>query len=114
MSGGTDTHLILVDLSNKNITGKAAEEALDLAGITVNKNTVPFETRSPFVTSGIRIGTPALTTRGMKNGEMDMIADMIVQTLEHIDEPSFHNQTRENIREFCEQFPLYAELTNKD
>jgi len=114
VSGGTDTHLILVDLSNKNITGKAAEEALDLAGITVNKNTVPFETRSPFITSGIRIGTPALTTRGMKNREMDMIAGMIVQTLEHIDEPSFHNKTRENIREFCEQFPLYAELTNKD
>jgi len=114
VSGGTDTHLILVDLSNKNITGKAAEEALDLAGITVNKNTVPFETRSPFVTSGIRIGTPALTTRGMKNREMGMIADMIVQTMEHIDEPVFHNKTRENIREFCEQFPLYAELTNKD
>ena len=114
VSGGTDTHLILIDLSNKNITGKAAEEALDLAGITVNKNTVPFETRSPFVTSGIRIGTPALTTRGMKNREMGMIADMIVQTMEHIDEPAFHNKTRENIREFCEQFPLYAELTNKD
>ncbi len=114
VSGGTDTHLILVDLSNKNITGKAAEEALDLAGITVNKNTVPFETRSPFVTSGIRIGTPALTTRGMKNREMDMIADMIIQTLEHIDEPSFHKKTRENIREFCDQFPLYAELTNQD
>jgi len=114
VSGGTDTHLILVDLSNKNITGKTAEEALDLAGITVNKNTVPFETRSPFVTSGIRIGTPALTTRGMKNREMGMIADMIVQTMEHIDEPAFHNKTRENIRAFCEQFPLYAELTNKD
>ena len=114
VSGGTDTHLILIDLSNKNITGKTAEEALDLAGITVNKNTVPFETRSPFVTSGIRIGTPALTTRGMKNREMGMIADMIVQTMEHIDEPVFHNKTRENIREFCEQFPLYAELTNKD
>ena len=114
VSGGTDTHLILVDLCNKNITGKAAEEALDLAGITVNKNTVPFETRSPFVTSGIRIGTPALTTRGMKNREMELIADMIIQTLEHIDEPEFHKKTRENIREFCEQFPLYAELTNKD
>ena len=114
VSGGTDTHLILIDLSNKNITGKAAEEALDLAGITVNKNTVPFETRSPFVTSGIRIGTPALTTRGMKNREMGMIADMIVQTMEHIDDPVFHNKTRENIRAFCEQFPLYAELTNKD
>jgi len=114
VSGGTDTHLILIDLSNKNITGKAAEEALDLAGITVNKNTVPFETRSPFVTSGIRIGTPALTTRGMKNREMGMIADMIVQTMEHIDDPVFHNKTRENIRGFCEQFPLYAELTNRD
>ena len=114
VSGGTDTHLILVDLCNKNITGKAAEEALDLAGITVNKNTVPFETRSPFITSGIRIGTPALTTRGMKNREMELITDMIVQTLEHIDEPEFHKKTRENIREFCEQFPLYAELTKKD
>ena len=114
VSGGTDTHLILVDLCNKNVTGKAAEEALDLAGITVNKNTVPFETRSPFVTSGIRIGTPALTTRGMKNREMELIADMIIQTLEHIDKPEFHKKTRENIREFCEQFPLYAELTNKD
>ena len=114
VSGGTDTHLILVDLTNKNITGKAAEEALDSAGITVNKNTVPFETRSPFVTSGIRIGTPALTTRGMKNREMGIIADMIVQTLEHINEPMFHNKIRENIREFCEQFPLYAELTKKN
>jgi len=114
VSGGTDTHLILVDLCNKNITGKAAEEALDLAGITVNKNTVPFETRSPFITSGIRIGTPALTTRGMKNREMELITDMIVQTLEHIDEPEFHKKTRENIREFCEQFPLYAELAKKD
>ena len=114
VSGGTDTHLILVDLCNKNITGKAAEEALDLAGITVNKNTVPFETRSPFITSGIRIGTPALTTRGMKYREMELITDMIVQTLEHIDEPEFHKKTRENIREFCEQFPLYAELTKKD
>jgi glycine hydroxymethyltransferase len=85
VSGGTDTHLLLVDLCNKNITGKAAEEALDLAGITVNKNTVPFEKRSPFVTSGIRIGTPALTTRGMKNREMQLIADMIVRTLENID-----------------------------
>ena len=114
VSGGTDTHLILVDLCNKNITGKAAEEALDLAGITVNKNTVPFETRSPFVTSGIRIGTPALTTRGMKNREMQLIADMIVQTLEHIDEPEYHKKTRDSIKGFCEQFPLYAELTNKD
>ncbi len=113
VSGGTDTHLLLVDLCNKNITGKAAEEALDLAGITVNKNTVPFETRSPFVTSGIRIGTPALTTRGMKEKEMDRIGDMIIETLEHIDEPDFHAKTRKKIKEFCEQFPLYAELTTK-
>ena len=114
VSGGTDTHLVLVNLCNKNITGKAAEEALDLAGITVNKNTVPFEKRSPFVTSGIRIGTPALTTRGMKNREMQLIADMIVRTLEHIDEPEYHKKTRDIIRGFCDQFPLYAELTNKD
>jgi|TARA_B100000959_G_scaffold193149_1_gene201950 glycine hydroxymethyltransferase len=113
VSGGTDTHLLLVDLCNKNITGKAAEEALDLAGITVNKNTVPFETRSPFVTSGIRIGTPALTTRGMKEKEMDRVGDMIVETLEHIDEPDFHAKTRVKIKEFCEQFPLYAELTTR-
>ena len=113
VSGGTDTHLLLVDLCNKDITGKAAEEALDLAGITVNKNTVPFETRSPFVTSGIRIGTPALTTRGMKEKEMDRVGDMIVETLEHIDEPDFHAKTRVKIKEFCEQFPLYAELTTR-
>ena len=113
VSGGTDTHLLLVDLRNKGITGKSAEETLDLAGITVNKNTVPFETRSPFVTSGIRIGTPALTTRGMKEKEMDQIANMIVQTLEHIDEPAFHEKTRKKVKDFCEQFPLYAELTSK-
>ena len=113
VSGGTDTHLLLVDLCNKDITGKAAEEALDLAGITVNKNTVPFETRSPFVTSGIRIGTPALTTRGMKEKEMDRVGDMIVDTLAHIDEPDFHAKTRVKIKEFCEQFPLYAELTTR-
>ena len=113
VSGGTDTHLLLLDLRNKNITGKSAEEALELAGITVNKNTVPFETRSPFVTSGVRIGTPALTTRGMKEKEMDLIADMIIQTLEHIDEIAFHKKTHEKIKEFCDQFPLYAELTSK-
>ena len=113
VSGGTDTHLLLIDLRDKNLTGKAAEEALDLAGITVNKNTVPFETQSPFVTSGIRVGTPALTTRGMKEKEMKIIANMIVQTLEHINEPDFHKKTHNTIREFCEQFPLYAELTSK-
>jgi glycine hydroxymethyltransferase len=114
VSGGTDTHLLLLDLSNKNITGKAAEEALDLAGITVNKNTVPFETRSPFITSGIRIGTPALTTRGMENKEMTKVAEMIINTLEHIQEPEFHKKTRANIKDLCDQFPLYAELVSKN
>ena len=114
VSGGTDTHLLLLDLSNKNITGKAAEEVLDLAGITVNKNTVPFETRSPFITSGIRIGTPALTTRGMENKEMTKVAEMIINTLEHIQEPEFHKKTRTNIKDLCDQFPLYAEFVSKN
>ena len=113
VSGGTDTHLLLVDLRNKDITGKEAEEALDSAGITVNKNTVPFETRSPFVTSGIRIGTPALTTRGMKEREMERIGDLIVETLNHLNEPEFHEKTRKRVRDLSEQFPLYAELTSK-
>lgn len=113
VSGGTDTHLLLVDLRNKNITGKSAEEALDLAGITVNKNTIPFETRSPFITSGIRIGTPALTTRGMKEKDMDQIADFIVSSLEHIDEPEFLKKNRLKVKEFCEQFPIYFELASK-
>ena len=113
VSGGTDTHLLLVDLRPQDITGKDAEEALELAGITVNKNTVPFETRSPFVTSGIRIGTPALTTRGMKEKEMEMIGDMILQTLERIQDKEFHAKTLQKVREMCEQFPLNYELTGK-
>ena len=113
VSGGTDTHLLLVDLRPQDITGKSAEEALELAGITVNKNTVPFETRSPFVTSGIRIGTPALTTRGMKEKEMELIGDMILQTLERIEDKDFHQQTLQKVRELCEQFPLSYQLTGK-
>lgn len=113
VSGGTDTHLMLVDLRPKNITGKKAEEALDHAGITVNKNTVPFETRSPFVTSGIRIGTAALTTRGMKEQEMRLIGDWIVQTIEHLHENSFHEKTCLRVRELCEQFPLTEEITSQ-
>ena len=111
VSGGTDTHLLLVDLRPQDITGKAAEEALEQAGITVNKNTVPFETRSPFVTSGIRIGTPALTTRGMKEKEMGLIGDMIQQTLERVADQDFHKQTLKKVRELCEQFPLNYQLT---
>ncbi|MBL7021264.1 MAG: serine hydroxymethyltransferase [Nitrospinaceae bacterium] len=113
VSGGTDTHLILVDLRPQDITGKDAETALEKAGITVNKNTVPFETRSPFVTSGIRVGTPALTTRGMKENEMRKIGEMIVQTLEKVADDGFHSETRKKVRELCDQFPLHLELTNK-
>ena len=113
VSGGTDTHLMLVDLRPQDITGKDAEAALEKAGITVNKNTVPFETRSPFVTSGIRVGTPALTTRGMKESEMHKIGEMIVQTLEKIEDDSYHAETRNKVRELCDQFPLHLELTNK-
>lgn len=113
VSGGTDTHLILVDLRSKDITGKAAEAALDLAGITVNKNTVPFETQIPFVTSGIRIGTPALTTRGMKEKEMEFIADLILDTLEHLNDETYHAKTRAKVREFAEPFPVFGELIHK-
>ncbi|MGP0564794.1 MULTISPECIES: serine hydroxymethyltransferase [unclassified Nitrospina] len=113
VSGGTDTHLILVDLNNKGITGKQAEEALDQAGITVNKNTVPFETRSPFVTSGIRIGTPALTTRGMKENAMKKIGELIVGVLEHVDDAAYIEKTRKQVRDLCEQYPFHMELSNK-
>lgn len=113
VSGGTDTHLMLLDLRVQDITGKDAEAALEKAGITVNKNTIPFETRSPFVTSGVRIGTPALTTRGMKEKEMEQIGGMIVETLENIEDDVFHTQTRKKVRDLCDQFPLHLELTNK-
>jgi len=112
VSGGTDTHLMLLDLRAQDITGKDAEAALEKAGITVNKNTIPFETRSPFVTSGVRIGTPALTTRGMKEKEMEKIGGFIIQTLEKIKEDTFHSETRTKVRELCDQFPLHSELTN--
>ena len=113
VSGGTDTHLVLVDLRPQDITGKDAEAALEKAGITVNKNTVPFETRSPFVTSGVRIGTPALTTRGMKEQEMEKIGEMIIQTLDKIEDENFHKETRKKVRDLCDEFPLHLELTKK-
>ena len=109
ISDGTDTHLMLVDLRPQDITGKEAEEALDLAGITVNKNTVPFETRSPFITSGIRIGTAALTTRGMKENDMRFIGGFIVDILNNIQDSPHIEQIRLKVRDFSEQFPLSHE-----
>jgi glycine hydroxymethyltransferase len=108
VSGGTDNHLMLVDLRNKGLTGKAAEQALDRAGITVNKNTVPKETQSPFVTSGIRIGTPAVTTRGMKDAEMRRIAELIDRALAVAADEAALQQLRLEVRELAAAFPLYT------
>ncbi len=108
VSGGTDNHLILVDLSNAAISGKDAEEALERAGITTNKNTVPGEKRSPFVTSGIRVGTPALTTRGMKESEMVTIAGWMVAILRATTDEKLSADVRAGVRELCKKFPLYA------
>jgi glycine hydroxymethyltransferase len=107
VSGGTDTHLLLVDLRSKNLTGKAAEEALQRAGITVNKNTIPGDPQSPFVTSGIRIGTPALTTRGMKEAEMRVIADLIDAILTSADEATV-SRVAQRVRDLTASFPLYG------
>jgi glycine hydroxymethyltransferase len=106
-SGGTDNHLMLVDLRQSELTGKVAQETLDKARITVNKNAVPFDTRSPFVTSGIRIGTPAVTTRGIKESEMELIGDFIVRALNHVgDEAALHAIARD-VGELCRKFPAY-------
>jgi len=109
VSGGTDNHLMLVDLRSKGLTGKVAEQALDRAGITVNKNTVPKETQSPFVTSGIRIGTAAVTTRGMKEPEMRRIAGLIDVTLRSPEDGDVAKRVREEVRELTAAFPLYPE-----
>jgi len=108
VSGGTDNHLMLVDFSGSDLTGKVAEETLEKAGVTVNKNAVPFDTRSPFVTSGIRIGTPASTTRGLKEKEMRQIGAWIDEALQNIENDTVLARIRGEIRELCEQFPLYA------
>ena len=109
VADGTDTHLLLVDLSPTDLTGKEAEESLGRAGITVNKNTVPFETRSPFVTSGIRIGTPALTTRGMGTAEMHRIGGWIDDILKAPADEARAARIREEVRAMCREFPLYEE-----
>jgi glycine hydroxymethyltransferase len=110
VTGGTDTHLLLLDLTDKKLSGKKAENALERAGITVNKNTVPFDQKSPFITSGVRIGTPALTTRGMKEPEMEKIADLICRVLSDHKNDEVIKAVREETRGLCEEFPLYAEL----
>jgi glycine hydroxymethyltransferase len=110
VSDGTDNHMMIIDLRNLNITGKDAENALGHAGITVNKNSIPFETLSPSVTSGIRIGTPAVTTRGMKTPEMQIIADLIVDVLQNYDNNSLIKNTKTKVRELCGDFPLYKSL----
>lgn len=104
VSGGTDNHLMLVDLRNKGITGKAAEKLLDEIGITVNKNTIPFDPETPFVTSGIRIGTPAVTTRGMKEDAMEEIADIITFI---INNPDAREEARKRVDKLCNEYPLY-------
>ncbi|MFP3983928.1 MAG: serine hydroxymethyltransferase, partial [Desulfurivibrionaceae bacterium] len=108
VSGGTDNHLLLIDLNDKNITGKEAEEVLELAGITVNKNAVPFDTQSKFVTSGIRLGTPASTTRGMKEKEMRQIAEWINRAVENKGDRKELDAINREIKEFCSNFPLHA------
>ena len=108
VSGGTDNHLMLLDLTDRDITGKDAEHALDLAGITANKNTVPFETRSPFITSGVRLGTAALTTRGMKEKDMEKVGTWIVDVLSNTTNESRLGDIRAEVEAFACQFPLFA------
>src|SRR6185312_8755627 len=107
ISEGTDNHLMLVDLRKSELTGKVAQETLDRARITVNKNAVPFDTRSPFVTSGIRIGTPAVTSRGMKENEMKLIADWIAQALSKTGDESALREIGEQVAALCKKFPVY-------
>ncbi len=110
VSGGTDNHLMLVDLTPQNLTGKQAAIALHKAGITANKNEIPFDTKSPFITSGIRLGTPAVTTRGMKQAEMKIIANQISRVLKNIDDETVCNQVKQEAQELCSQFPLYSDF----
>jgi glycine hydroxymethyltransferase len=110
ISNGTDNHLMLVDLTNKELSGKKAENALGSANITVNKNMIPFDTKSPFVTSGIRIGTAAVTTRGMKEHEMDQIAELINRAITNYENESELNKIQEEVKTLCSKFPLYPEL----
>lgn len=111
ISGGTDNHLMLIDLRNKNITGKKAQETLDKAHITLNKNAVPYDDKSPFVTSGIRVGVPAITTRGMKEAHMQTVVDLIDKVLMNIDDEAVIAAVKDEVKSFMKQFPLYPELS---
>lgn len=110
ISNGTDNHLMLIDLRNKNITGKKAQETLDKAHITLNKNAVPFDDKSPFVTSGIRVGVPAITTRGMKEEHMETVVELVDKVLTNLDDEKLIGEVRNTVKEFMQQFPLYPEL----
>ena len=112
ISGGTDTHVVLIDLTNKQVSGKIAEKTLEKAGITVNKNMIPFDTKSPFITSGIRVGTPAITTRGMGPDEMKIIVDLIDKVITNIDDQNLIDDVNQTVQELCKSFPLYNELHN--
>jgi glycine hydroxymethyltransferase len=109
VSGGTDNHLMLVDVFSKGITGKAAEAALGKAGITVNKNAIPFDQNPPMVASGIRVGTPAVTTRGMRESEMDLIGELIARTLSAPDDEAALGMVRAEVERLCRKFPLYPD-----
>jgi glycine hydroxymethyltransferase len=110
ISGGTDNHLMLIDLRNKNISGKKAQETLDKAHITLNKNAVPFDDKSPFVTSGIRVGVPAITTRGMKENDMETVVDLIDRILMDIDNSTILEKVQGEVKDLMGQYPLYPEL----
>jgi len=110
VSGGTDTHLMLVDVFSKGLNGREAEEALDRAGITVNKNAIPFDKNPPMSPSGIRVGTPALTTRGMREAEMEAIGDWIAEVLDHVTDESVQKRVKTEVTKLCERFPLYRKL----
>ncbi len=107
VTGGTDNHLILIDLQSKGVSGKEAEMALDIAGITVNKNTIPFDPRKSFDPSGIRLGTPAVTTRGMKEAEMNQIGNLIAKAIDAKDNLDKLEEIRQEVKELCQGFPVY-------
>jgi glycine hydroxymethyltransferase len=109
VSGGTDNHLMLVDVFSKGITGKVAEAALGKAGITVNKNAIPFDQNPPMVASGIRVGTPAVTTRGMRETEMDLVGDLIARALRSPEDETALAMIRDEVERLCRRFPLYPE-----